>query len=89
MEREEAARLLDIAAEICVTKHCEQRDKMGHAYFMHPMRVALRCATDEQKMVAMLHDVIEDCGVTADDLREAGFPAEVIEGVLAVTRLAD
>lgn len=23
MEREEAARLLDIAAEICVTKHCE------------------------------------------------------------------
>lgn len=88
MEREEASRLLDIAAGICVTKHCGQRDKMGHAYFMHPMRVAMRCASDEEKMVALLHDVIEDCGVTAYELVAEGFPQEVVDAVLAVTRRA-
>lgn len=68
MEREEAARLLDKAAMICVAKHCGQRDKMGRAYF--------------------LHDVVEDCGVTAYELVAEGFPQEVVDAVLAVTRRA-
>lgn len=88
MEREEAARLLDKAAMICVAKHCGQRDKMGRAYFLHPMRVAMRCASDEQRMVALLHDVVEDCGVTAYELVAEGFPQEVVDAVLAVTRRA-
>lgn len=86
MDKEQSANLLDKAARICITKHSGQRDKMGRAYFQHPMRVAMRCATDEQKMVALLHDVIEDCGVTADELLAEGFPQEVIEGIVAVTR---
>lgn len=49
MNKEISANLLDKAALICVTKHSGQRDKMGCAYFQHPMRVAMRCVTDEQK----------------------------------------
>ena len=52
MTKEESAKLLDKAAQICVSKHAGQRDKMGCAYFLHPMRVAMRCRTDEEKMVA-------------------------------------
>ena len=86
MDKELSAQLLDKAALICVTKHCGQRDKMGCSYFQHPMRVAMRCVTDEQKMVALLHDVIEDCDVTADNLLAEGFPPEVVEGVVSVTK---
>lgn len=86
LDKEQSARLLDKAALICVTRHSGQRDKVGEAYFLHPMRVAMRCATAGQKMVALLHDVIEDCGVTADDLIAEGFPREVVDGILSVTK---
>lgn len=86
MNKEDRARLLDLAAEICVTKHAGQRDKMGCAYFQHPMRVAMRCKTDEEKMVALLHDTIEDTDVTPEWLLEQGFPQRVVDGILAVTK---
>lgn len=86
MDKEQSAQLLDKAARICVTKHSGQRDKTGCAYFQHPMRVAMRCTTDEQKMVALLHDVIEDCDVTPDELLADGFPQEVVDGVLSVSK---
>lgn len=79
--------LLDVAAEICVTSHRGQRDKMGKAYFLHPMRVAMRCATDEERIVALLHDTIEDGDITAEYLTEAGFPQEIIDAVLSVTKI--
>ena len=78
--------LLDKAALICVTRHAGQRDKMGKAYFQHPMRVAMRCNSDEERMVAILHDVIEDCGVTVEFLQQEGFPMNIIEGILSVTK---
>lgn len=86
MNKEESAKLLDKAALICVTKHAGQRDKMGCAYFQHPMRVAMRCRTDEEKMVALLHDTIEDTDVTAEYLLAEGFPREIVDGVLSVTK---
>lgn len=78
--------MLDKAARICVSKHSGQRDKMGCAYFQHPMRVAMRCSTDEEKMVALLHDTIEDTDVTAGYLLDEGFPQSVVDGILSVTR---
>ena len=86
MDKKEIARLLDKAALICVSKHAGQRDKMGCAYFQHPMRVAMRCRTDEEKMVALLHDTIEDTDVTAEYLLAEGFPREIVDGVLSVTK---
>lgn len=88
MNKEQAAKLLDKAALICVSRHSGQRDKVGEAYFQHPVRVAMRCSTAAQKMVALLHDVIEDCGVTSEDLLNEGFPQEVVDGILSVTKRA-
>ncbi len=86
MTKEETARLLDKAAMICVTKHAGQRDKMGCAYFQHPMRVAMHCTTDAEKIVALLHDTIEDTDVTPDYLLAEGFPREIVDAVLSVTK---
>ena len=86
MKKEDPAKLLAKAALICVTKHAGQRDKMGCAYFQHPMRVAMRCRTDEEKMVALLHDTIEDTDVTPEHLLAEGFPQSVVDGILSVTK---
>lgn len=86
MDKEETAKLLDKAALICVTKHAGQRDKMGCAYFQHPMRVAMHCTTDAEKIVALLHDTIEDTDVTPDYLLAEGFPREIVDTVLSVTK---
>ena len=84
--QEDSAKLLDKAALICVTKHQDQRDKMGCAYFQHPMRVAMRCATDDEKIVALLHDTIEDTDVTPEYLLCEGFPQYIVDAILSVTK---
>jgi (p)ppGpp synthase/HD superfamily hydrolase len=78
--------LLEKAALICITNHAGQTDKAGQAYFQHPMRVALHCATTEQKIVAILHDTIEDTPVTPEYLIEEGFSQTIVDAVLSVTR---
>lgn len=86
MNKEDYAKLLDKAAYICITKHQGQRDKSGCAYFQHPMRVAMRCATDEERIVALLHDIIEDTGLTPNDILNEGFPKHIVEAILSVTK---
>lgn len=86
MTKEQSARLLDKAAEICVSKHVGQRDKAGCAYFQHPMRVAMRCKTDDEKIVALLHDTIEDTDVTPEYLVKEGFPDWIVDAILSVTK---
>ena len=84
--KEEYAKLLDKAAFICVTKHQGQRDKMGCAYFQHPMRVAMRCSTEDEKIVALLHDTIEDTDVSPEYLLGEGFPPNIVDAILSVTK---
>lgn len=80
------ADLIEAALALAVEKHRSQRDKAGAPYVLHPIRMMLRLRDAPAQAVALLHDVIEDCGVTAADLRELGFPEEVVSGVLAMTR---
>lgn len=79
--------LLDKAALLCVTAHQGQRDKVGQPYFQHPMRVAMACRTPQEKIVALLHDILEDTPTSPDDLSEIGFPEEIVEAVLSVTKI--
>ncbi len=81
--------LLEKAASICLTMHSGQTDKAGKAYFLHPMRVAMACSTDEQRMVAMLHDVLEDTIATSSGLIQEGFPEYIVDAIVALTRRAD
>ena len=64
--------------------------KSGEPYITHPIAVALQCTEwklDSQAlMAALLHDVMEDCGVTKADLVEK-FGANVAELVDGLTKL--
>ena len=78
--------LVDFALKIAIRAHEGQKDKSGREYVMHPIRVAERCKDPKAKIVALLHDTLEDTDVTMEYLREQGFPEEIVEGILSVTK---
>ena len=59
--------------------------KSGKPYIGHPVRVMNRVEGEHERMAAVLHDVIEDTHVTADDLRAAGCPERVVTAVVALS----
>ncbi|OAJ75063.1 guanosine-3',5'-bis(diphosphate) 3'-pyrophosphohydrolase [Brevibacillus sp. SKDU10] len=76
-----------VEAVLLATKaHANQQDKGGQPYILHPLRVMMYMPSDEARAVAVLHDVLEDTDVTAEDLRVAGFPKEVVEAVMILTK---
>jgi len=60
------------AKAIATEAHAGQTDKAGRPYIEHPERVAGRLGDPDAVVVALLHDVLEDTDLTADDLRAAG-----------------
>ncbi len=78
---------LERAIAIAATAHAGQVDKGGAPYILHPLKVMLRMSTLEQRIVAVLHDVVEDCGVSLDDLRKEGFSEEVLSAIESVTKV--
>jgi (p)ppGpp synthase/HD superfamily hydrolase len=80
---------LEQAIAIAAKAHEGQVDKAGAPYVLHPLRIMLRVSTTEERIVAVLHDVVEDCGVSLEDLRLEGFPEVVIEAIDSVTRRSE
>lgn len=81
--------LLEKALQIATVAHIYQVDKAGAPYIFHPIRVSNRCSTDEERIVALLHDTIEDTEVTAEYLLMEGFPRNIVDAILSVTRNKD
>ncbi|KXB70846.1 HD domain-containing protein [Peptoniphilus sp. DNF00840] len=54
---------------IAARAHKGQRDKGGKPYIFHPLNVSLNVKGKDEKIVALLHDVIEDTSYTIDDLK--------------------
>ncbi len=78
--------LVERARDIALEAHAGQTDKAGAPYITHPARVAARLAGDPPaEVVGWLHDVVEDTGVTLDDLA-AEFPAGIVAAVDAITK---
>ncbi|MFE2754151.1 HD domain-containing protein [Actinosynnema sp. NPDC059335] len=76
---------VDDAIRIARAAHEGQVDKSGRPYIDHPLRVMGRVSGEHARMAAVLHDVVEDTDVTAEDLRAAGCPPEVVATVLALS----
>ncbi|MFJ8827715.1 HD domain-containing protein [Streptomyces sp. NPDC102467] len=76
---------------LAAAAHAGQVDKIGVAYIEHVRAVAAGLVPfgDELVMAGLLHDVLEDTDVSADQLLERGVPARVVEIVQAVTNQAD
>ena len=77
--------LLGIAISVAVRAHEGQTDRAGEPYITHPLRVMHSLATYEEKIVGVLHDVIEDTSVTVKELQELGFPPVILEALDSVT----
>src|SRR5215471_17617407 len=76
---------LEKAIAIAARAHQGQKDKAGHPYILHPLRLMLRMESEAAMIAAVLHDVVEDTDVTIDHLREAGFSEEVLHAVECLT----
>lgn len=76
-----------ILAKICsFIAHGGQFDKEKESYYKHPLRVSEMVKTKNEKIVALLHDVIEDSKITVKNLRDMGFSAEIVEAVKTLTK---
>ncbi|NYH12590.1 HD domain-containing protein [Pseudomonas moraviensis] len=78
---------LERAIAIAATAHAGQVDKGGAPYILHPLKVMLRMSSLEERIVAVLHDVVEDCGISLEDLRKEGFSEAVLSAIESVTKV--
>lgn len=86
MKNKEPASMLEKAIGIAVEAHRGQRDRNGQPYILHPLRVMFRLQTDEERMVGILHDVVEDTPWTFEALGKEGFSAQVLNAIDCVTK---
>jgi len=77
---------LDDAIQLARRAHEGQLDKGGRPYIGHPLRVMGRLTGDRERMVAVLHDVIEDTDITAGALTAAGCPPDIVTAVVAISK---
>ena len=83
------------ALEFAVEKHEGQTRRSGEPYVIHPIAVARLCAElhmDAPTLAAaLLHDTIEDCGVTSDQLRSKFGPDVIllVEGATKIEQMPD
>ena len=77
---------LEDAIALALEAHRGSIDKAGAPYILHPLRVMLRLRTVPAMMAGVLHDVLEDTAVTQQDLIERGYPSEVVEALVLLTK---
>jgi (p)ppGpp synthase/HD superfamily hydrolase len=78
---------LERAIAIAAEAHAGQPDKGGASYVLHPLRMMLRLTSNDERIVAVLHDVCEDCpGWTFDRLRAEGFSEKILMALDTVTK---
>jgi (p)ppGpp synthase/HD superfamily hydrolase len=77
------------ARAVATIAHRGQTDKTGADYITHPARVAARLSGPAEVAAAWLHDTIEDCGISGEDLLKAGISEEVVAAVVLLTRTPD
>lgn len=80
---------LQKAIEIATQAHKGQFDKSGKDYIGHPLRVMEMGRSEEEKIVGVLHDVVEDTPWTFEALEAEGFSKEVVDALRCVTKTSE
>ena len=80
---------LQRAIEIATEAHKGQFDKSGKDYIEHPLRVMEMGKTEEEKIIGVLHDVVEDTDWTFEMLAAEGFSEEIIAALRFVTKTSE
>ena len=75
------------AIEIALEAHKGALDKGGNPYILHPLRLMLQMDSEEEMIVAILHDVVEDSEKWSfDKLHKEGFSKKIINSLRSVTK---
>lgn len=78
--------LFERALTLASVKHAGQKDKGNDPYVMHVIRVMMNVETESDRIVALLHDLLEDTDITKPDLMEFGFDEETVKKVDLLSR---
>lgn len=79
--------IIEKSLEIALKAYSGQKDKAGKTYILHPLRIMAKMETEEEMVVALLHDVIEDSDYTSDDLLSEGIPSAIVEAVQLLSKV--
>ena len=79
--------MLNEAITLASSLHQSEERENGDPYILHPIRVMMAVRTTEERIVAILHDIIEDTAYTIVDLEELhDFDPRIILAIEAITR---
>jgi (p)ppGpp synthase/HD superfamily hydrolase len=73
------------AFEVALLAHQGQTDKSGAPHIGHVVRVCANVQGEEARIVALLHDVVEDTDITLKEIRDQ-FGAKIAKSVDALTK---
>src|SRR5687768_5217072 len=77
--------LLEKVIFFALEAHAGHTDKYGRPYILHPLHLMSQMDSDEERMTALLHDVVEDTNYTLADIEALGVPPSVVEAVALLT----
>ncbi len=76
---------LERAIAIAAVAHEGQQDGGGAPYILHSLRLMLSANTVDERIVAVLHDTVENAGWSLQRLRQEGFSDAVIIALDSLT----
>lgn len=78
---------MDLARAISIAAQGFEKvkDKGGQPYILHCLRVMNQMDTEEEKIVAVLHDTVEDGVITIEELIKERFSQNVIYALILLT----
>lgn len=83
--------MIEEALKLALDIHSGQVDKEGKPFILHILAVAMQGQNDAEIVTGLLHDIVEDSSgeVTFTDLIDKGFPVDIVQAVVALTRGGD
>ena len=74
------------AITIACEAHQGQSSINGEPYILHPLRLLVKAKSNEGRIIAVLHDVIEKSNITLADLKNKGFDQNIISAIDSLSR---
>ncbi len=86
LKLKESNDLLFKTMELVIKLFEGKTDKAGLPYYNHLLKVYANVLIYDEKIIALLHDVVEDTDVTFDDLQEFGYPQKILAALRCLTK---
>ena len=74
------------AITIACEAHQGQSSINGEPYILHPLRLLIKAKSNEERIIAILHDVIEKTNISLLELKNKGFDQNIISSIDSLSR---